>query len=297
MISKKLYDILTYELTEAQTSNNPELVERLNLASIILDKNFISSSVLVDYLKWAKDNDLSSSAIIQLFSKYIFAKRDASKGIGIYPFLSQLFEEIQELISLGEFPELKNPQDRIHEINSELSTIENKFEEYNTNLLRLSEKKVKLEKSKKELSILEQKFSSEMIEFERLDKENKELEERLNRFKTTFTDDTISMMKTRNDELHKSFIAAQNKFKNDQDIEKYFNSLRSIILEHDALEKISKYRRVLAEVFEDLEVTKNIVSETDINTAALQGAALKLNPYYEELKKELKAIVERLTQI
>lgn len=110
MINTKLYEVLSRELVEAQTSNNPELIERLNLASIILDKKFISSDCLVDYLKWTDENGSLTSAAMQLFSKYIFTKRASSDEIGIYPFLMSLFVQIEEIIDLGEFPELKNPQ-------------------------------------------------------------------------------------------------------------------------------------------------------------------------------------------
>jgi chromosome segregation ATPase len=283
-------------LAEASNSTNPELVERLNLASIILDTKFITHAAVLDYLRWAEANDRLPNSMMQIFSKYVFARRADSDDVGIYPFLNDLFDSMQEIVNLGEFPELKNPEQRIQQIRSGLSDLEDSVDDYRRKLAELDVELSEARRLENRLSQLKSEYDQKLVEFERVSASNKDIEERLTRFENEYSEQTFEKMKERSIELSEKLDDAREKFNGDVDIKNYISRLSAAIAEHDALEQISKYRRTMLELNEDLVIADNICHTVDINTAALQSAMIKMQPYSDEFKNELKSVVQQLTK-
>lgn len=297
MISKDLHDRLKNELEESVNSNNPELVERLNLACMILDNKFVSDESLKEYINWMKDNDNLSFAVIKLFTKYIYAKRVGSTDLGIYPFLVVLFDSLQNIINVGEFPELKSPGERVEQIKAELSSMEEEISEKQKALLELEHNKNQLEFKRKDLEAFKQKYSVQIEEYEQLRNTCELLEKRLAQFQSDFKPEIIETYKKQNEVLERQLLEARAKLKDEQNWELYYNRLTAIEREYNLFEQINFYKRVLLEISEDLVIADNITSTLTINTAALQSAVSKLKPFYEELKTELKTAVRILEQI
>ena len=239
MISKDLHDRLKNELEESVNSNNPELVERLNLACMILDNKFVSDESLKEYINWMKDNDNLSFAVIKLFTKYIYAKRVGSTDLGIYPFLVVLFDSLQNIINVGEFPELKSPGERVEQIKAELSSMEEEISEKQKALLELEHNKNQLEFKRKDLEALKQKYSVQIEEYEQLRNTCELLEKRLAQFQSDFKPEIIETYKKQNEVLERQLLEARAKLKDEQNWELYYNRLTAIEREYNLFEQIN----------------------------------------------------------
>ena len=250
MIDTNLYNTLFRELAEASNSNNPELVERLNLASIILDNKFVTHSTMRDYLRWAESNGRLSNAMMQIFSRYVFARRADANDVGIYPFLNDLFYNMQEVVNLGDFPELKNPEERIRQVRDGLSELQTSVESYQRRISELENELREQRRLEERLTSLKNEYDAKMREFEDVSNSNTVLRDRLDRFHKEYSEETLVRMKDANATLVAELDVARERFNSDADLNKYFHALSAMVQEHKAIEEIAKYRRTMLELNE-----------------------------------------------
>lgn len=301
MISKELHDVLIKQLDYSSRSDAPELVERLNLAFIILKKDYISIETIKAYLDWVKKSDRLPFGAMELFSKYIFAKRNGNDTIGIFPFLVVLFNSLQDVINTGEYPELRNPKERIDQIKAELSSIEDQINKSQDELNQLYDKKKELEEKRTKLSSLENEYSIKTKEYEKLKESCEDSEKRLKEYspeKLENMKNEAEDMKKRAEEAQNKFVEARDLLKADQDLYTYYSAVSNIIEEHELVGVIIKYKRIVEELSENIAIAQNInSSNVPVSTAGLESAMSKIEPFYDQLTQELKQVVESLQKI
>ena len=295
MLNKNIYEVIQNEVKSARDSDNPELAERLNLANLILDETFISPTILEEYINWAKEQGKSQNILGQLFSKYILACRSDGSEQGIFPFIKKILNELEEICSLQDYSNFKVPSDKIVKIETEISEISKKMAEYNDRIALLQTDIEELEALKRQLADRESTLSKSIEEFDALKGETSRLKRKLDDFEKEISETTIDDIRKENEKIRSQYDEAKKAFLATKDLENYYSALLKINLECEAIEKIRKYRRILAEVSEDLSIFEEQKdAQIDIYLAALESAAIKIEPFYQALREELKQVIEKL---
>lgn len=298
MINKNLFHILSNELNAANDSVNPEIVERLNLASIILNDNYLSVEVMSDYLRWKRGNDDSQNALLELFSKFLYSKKSNGEEAGIYPFLRKMVSIINQIKQTDEYSSVKSPSKKAELMDAEISAVQDKLIEYNAQIAELNKRTDELKQEYELLKAREAECSAQLDEYERLKKEYDSIQARLDEFNTINAELSIDELSNQTIALQEKFEAAKKQFKDNQDLEQYYSLLVNISKEYNILNQITMYRKIVAEISEDTKIGNAIVDNVvNINVSALRSVILKIEPFFEELKKELKSVVEQLENI
>ena len=199
------------------------------------------------------------------------------------------------LCSLQDYSNFKVPSDKIVKIETEISEISKKMAEYNDRIALLQTDIEELEALKRQLADRESTLSKSIEEFDALKGETSRLKRKLDDFEKEISETTIDDIRKENEKIRSQYDEAKKAFLATKDLENYYSALLKINLECEAIEKIRKYRRILAEVSEDISIFEEQKdAQIDINLAALESAAIKIEPFYQALREELKQVIEKL---
>ena len=299
MIDKSTMKDLEAVLSKISESDAPDLQDRLELVTMLLDPNLMSLKEIQDYVDYQKTAGKTRNSISMILVRYLCSKANSAseEPKGIVPYVKKVLSLIESYLENADDPEILNPSLRIKETENELNKIEKKIENICQEQEKIDKELSQLIKQKKLLDDKKQKYEQDLRKYEELKGSTESLEKQITEFEECMSKISIADMEERNQKLIDNFKQAKEQLLNDKSLVGYLFNVKKAVEAYQLVNEIEDVISILKNCEIDNEIAGKIeFSCTDENIKPIRSAKLKLEAPFKELEKELKIIIEKMIQ-
>ena len=294
MINEITFKRIKQELERMQqnkdTDNDrPDLVDRLELAMLILDSNTMSLQSLSDYKRYCEKEGIGKP-IISLFARYLYPNSNGGNNVGIINYISKMLDVIK--MNASDDSSIR----RTEKVEKELGNIQKELQDVINREQELFEKIDDLEKERALVEDKNQRYKDDMERYNSLSESVKELKEKIDEYERNVQVLPQEKLQERSEELNKQYEKIKTSLKDHGDILLYYKRVKEIVDAYNIAKEVNSIRSIILAYEDDREALRNIERRSLVpNTNAMKVIRDKIDPLYNDFSKKLGEIISELT--